>query len=77
MFTHVSTNSVCGLRQRTVSVIVPRAMRAWRERRSFREIVEGAPGVTAHLSADQIADAFNPATHQSNVDAIFERVGLA
>ena len=64
-------------REVAYDTVQPLAMASWRERRSFREIVEGAPGITAHLSAEQIASAFDPAYHQSQVDGIFERVGLA
>lgn len=64
-------------REDAYDTVQPLAMQAWRERRSFREIVEGAPGITAHLSPDQIDDAFDPAYHQAQVDTIFERVGLA
>ncbi len=63
-------------REAAYDTVQPLAMAAWRERRGFRAIVEAAPGVTAHLSPEQIARAFDPATHQSNVDEIFERVGL-
>ena len=63
-------------REVAYDTVQPLAMQAWRERRSFREIVEGAPGITGKLSAEQIADAFDPAYHQSEVDTIFERVGL-
>jgi adenylosuccinate lyase len=63
-------------REDAYDTVQPLAMEAWRERRSFREIVEGAPGITAHLSAEQIADAFDPAYHQAQVGVIFERVGL-
>ncbi len=64
-------------REDAYDTVQPLAMQAWRERRSFREIVEGAPGITGHLSSRQIADAFDPAYHQARVDEIFERVGLA
>ena len=63
-------------REDAYDTVQPLAMEAWRERRSFREIVEGAPGITAHLSAEQIADAFDPTYHQAQVGVIFERVGL-
>ena len=63
-------------REAAYDTVQPLAMQAWRERRSFREIVEAAPGIADALSADQIASAFDPATHQSQVDGIFERVGL-
>ncbi|PAP75155.1 adenylosuccinate lyase [Rubrivirga marina] len=64
-------------REDAYDTVQPLAMQAWRERRSFREIVEGAPGITAYLSDDQIAGAFDPAYHQAQVGTLFERVGLA
>ena len=64
-------------REAAYDTVQPLAMQAWRERRSFREIVQAAPGITDALTPEQIAAAFDPATHQAHVDAIFERVGLA
>ena len=64
-------------REAAYDAVQPLAMEAWRERRSFREIVEAAPAVADVLSPDQIASAFDPATHQAHVDEVFERVGLA
>lgn len=64
-------------REAAYDTVQPLAMRAWRERRSFRGIVEAAPEVTGHLTPDQIEDAFDPAYHTARVDEIFERVGLA
>ncbi|MEO0558827.1 MAG: adenylosuccinate lyase, partial [Bacteroidota bacterium] len=55
-------------REDAYDTVQPLAMQAWRERRSFREIVEGAPGITAHLSAEQIASAFDPSYHMARVD---------
>ena len=63
-------------REAAYDLVQPLAMQAWRERRSFRAIVE-ASAITEHLSEDAIADAFDPAHHLRHVDAIFERVGLA
>ena len=63
-------------REAAYDTVQPLAMEAWRERRSFREIVEASDAVTAALSADQIEGAFDPAYHQARVDEIFERVGL-
>ena len=63
-------------REAAYDTVQPLAMQAWRERRSFREIVEAAPPVADALSPEQIADAFDPAYHQTRVDEIFERVGL-
>ena len=64
-------------REAAYDAVQPLAMEAWRERRSFREIVEAAPGVTAHLAPEQVASAFDPAYHTARVDEVFERVGLA
>jgi adenylosuccinate lyase len=63
-------------REAAYDAVQPLAMQAWRERRSFRAIVEQAPALTAHLSAADIAAAFDPAYHLAQVDEIFERVGL-
>ena len=63
-------------REAAYDAVQPLAMTAWRERRSFREIVEAAPPVADALTADQIADAFDPAYHTARVDEVFERVGL-
>ncbi len=63
-------------RETAYDTVQPLAMQAWSERRSFREIIEAAPGITAHLSPEAIADAFDPAYQIRNADVIFERVGL-
>ncbi|MEL6616489.1 MAG: adenylosuccinate lyase [Bacteroidota bacterium] len=63
-------------REAAYDTVQPLAMMAWRERRSFREIIDGAPGITAHLSPEAIADAFDPAYQIRNADEIFDRVGL-
>ena len=63
-------------REAAYDLVQPLAMQAWRERRSFRAIVE-ASAITEHLAAEAIADAFDPAHHLRHVDAIFARVGLS
>jgi adenylosuccinate lyase len=52
-------------------------MRAWRERRSFLQLLMADPAVTDHLSADELKACFDPAGYLRNVDAIFRRVGLS
>ena len=64
-------------REDAYDTVQPRAMQAWQERRSFREIVEADPAITEHLSEEQVAEAFDPAYHLRRVGEIFERVGLA
>lgn len=63
-------------REEAYDLVQPLAMRAWRERRSFRELVEGSKDLTAHLEPADIDAAFDPAHHLRYVDQIFERVGL-
>lgn len=64
-------------REAAYDLVQPRAMQAWEERRSFREIVLADPAITAHLTREAIEAAFDPTYHLRHVDAIFERVGLA
>lgn len=63
-------------REQAYDTVQPRAMQAWEEQRSFRDIIENTPEITAVLNAEEIADAFNPAWHLKNVDTIFRQVGL-
>ncbi|SDW70376.1 adenylosuccinate lyase [Paenibacillus sp. CF384] len=63
-------------REQAYDTVQPRAMQAWEEQRQFRDIIESTPEITAHLSADEIADAFNPAWHLKHVDTIFRRLEL-
>jgi adenylosuccinate lyase len=63
-------------REEAYDMVQPRAMQAWEERRSFREIVEADETIGAHLSPDEISAAFDDEVHLSQVDAIFNRVGL-
>ena len=62
-------------REAAYDLVQPQAMQAWKERRSFREIVEAGP-VAERLSAEQIGAAFDPAYHARHVDELFARVGL-
>jgi adenylosuccinate lyase len=63
-------------REEAYDLVQPRAMRAWNERRSFREILDGDPEITSLLTPEEIADAFNVEYHLSRVDEILTRVGL-
>ena len=63
-------------REAAYDTVQPLAMQAWRERRAFRDIVAASPEISAALTPEQLADAFDPAYHQARVDEIFERVGL-
>ena len=63
-------------RQQAYEIVQKNAMRAWAERRSFRELLAQDPGVTAHLDAAALAECFDPAWYLRNVDAIYRRLNL-
>lgn len=63
-------------REKAYDTVQPRAMQAWEEQRSFRDIVECTPEITAVLTLDEIAECFDPSWHLKHVDTIFTRLGL-
>jgi adenylosuccinate lyase len=63
-------------RQRAYEIVQRNAMRAWRERRSFFELLSADAEVTGHLPADDLKTCFDPAWYLRHVDTIFRRVGL-
>jgi adenylosuccinate lyase len=66
-----------GLPRQVAYEIVQRdAMQAWRERRSFLEILTADAAVTDRLSPDELKSCFDPAWYLRNVDTVFRRVGL-
>ena len=64
-------------RQAAYELVQRHAMRAWRERRAFLELLAADPAVTAHVAADELKACFDPAWYVRNVDAVFRRLGLA
>lgn len=63
-------------RELAYDTVQPLAMKAWEERKPFRNFVEADPTIQKHLSEADIQDAFDLAHHTRRVDVIFERVGL-
>ncbi|MEK3719936.1 adenylosuccinate lyase [Paenibacillus sp. FSL H8-0034] len=63
-------------REQAYDTVQPRAMQAWEEQRSFRDIIENEPVIREQLSAEEIDDCFNPTWHLKHVDTIFKRLGL-
>jgi len=63
-------------RQGAYEVVQRVAMRAWREQRSFQELLAQDPEVAARLSAEELKACFDPSWYLRNVDAIYERLGL-
>jgi adenylosuccinate lyase len=63
-------------RQHAHDIVQRNAMRAWRERTGFKELLEADPEVTARLQPADLAACFEPAWYLRNVDAIYRRAGL-
>lgn len=63
-------------REKAYDTVQPNAMKAWEEQRSFREIIESDATIREYLSADEIAECFDPSWHLKHVDTIFKRLGL-
>ncbi|WP_409342920.1 adenylosuccinate lyase [Paenibacillus sp. MBLB4367] len=64
-------------REQAYDTVQPKAMQAWEEQRSFRDIVENDSVIREQLSMDEIADCFDPSWHLKHVDTIFARLELA
>ncbi len=63
-------------RQQAYEIVQANAMTAWREQRSFQELLAKDPEVGRHLTADELGECFDPGWYLRNVDAIYRRLGL-
>ncbi len=63
-------------REKAYDLVQPQAMQAWAAGRAFRELVLENKEICEHLSEAEINEAFDARYHLSQVDYIFERVGL-
>ncbi|MEX2572774.1 MAG: adenylosuccinate lyase [Balneolaceae bacterium] len=63
-------------REEAYDTVQPLAMKAWEEKRPFRELVEENPTVRSSLGPEEIDSAFDWQHHTKNVDRIFKRAGL-
>ncbi|MGI4829221.1 MAG: adenylosuccinate lyase [Janthinobacterium lividum] len=61
-------------REEAYRLVQGHAMDAWTNEKPFRELIGADPAVTARLSPEQIADAFDFRRQLGNIDAVFERV---
>src|SRR5438552_1413078 len=64
-------------RQKAYEIVQKNSMRAWRERRSFYELLAADPAVTEHLPPAELKACFDPSWYLRNVNAVFRRAGLA
>jgi len=63
-------------REKAYDTVQPLAMKAWEEKRMFRELVESDHTIKENLNSSEIDAAFDLNHHTRRVDEIFERVGL-
>lgn len=63
-------------REEAYDLVQPKTAYAWDHQVQFRPLLEADEKITAVLSAEEIADAFDYQWHMKNVDVIFKRVGL-
>ncbi|MET0851025.1 MAG: adenylosuccinate lyase [Candidatus Rokuibacteriota bacterium] len=63
-------------RQEAYELVQKNAMRAWRERTAFRDLLAADPDVRARLGDAALDECFDAAWYVRNVDAIYKRVGL-
>lgn len=63
-------------RETAYDTVQPLAMKAWEEKRAFRELVESDDTIKESLTAEEIEDAFDLNHHTRRVDEIFKRAGL-
>ncbi|MFT4604341.1 MAG: adenylosuccinate lyase [Rhodothermales bacterium] len=64
------------VREKAYDTVQPLAMRAWTERRSFKDLVDASPEIAEYLTPEEIAAEFDVEYHLQRVDEIIERVGL-
>lgn len=63
-------------REKAYDTVQPLAMKAWEEKRTFRDLVEADDTIKENLNSAEIDAAFDLNHHTRRVDEIFERVGL-
>jgi adenylosuccinate lyase len=65
------------LREDAYAIVQGNAHQAWnQEGGDFRALIAQDPQVQAHLSAEELAECFNPQHHLQNLSAIYQRLGI-
>ena len=64
-------------RQTAYELVQHNAMRAWRERTAFRDLLAADAEIMRRLTPAELDECFDPSWHLRNVDAVFRRVNLA
>jgi adenylosuccinate lyase len=63
-------------RQAAYELVQRHAMRAWRERRPFLELLQADPTITERLAPAELKACFDPSWYLRHVETIFKRVGI-
>jgi adenylosuccinate lyase len=63
-------------RQAAYEIVQRHAMRAWRDRRPFLELLQADPAVTERVAPAELKACFDPTWYLRHVDTIFKRIGL-
>ncbi len=63
-------------RQAAYELVQRSAMRAWRERTAFHDLLATDPEIMAKLAPAELEACFDPSWYLRNVDAVFRRAGL-
>jgi adenylosuccinate lyase len=63
-------------RQKAYELVQRASMRAWKERRSFYELLADDPAVTERVGPGELKACFDPSWYLRNVTAVFRRAGL-
>jgi len=63
-------------RQDAYELVQRNAMKAWKERVSFLELLEADGEVTSHLSKQELRKLFDYGYYLKHIDRTFERLGL-
>jgi adenylosuccinate lyase len=63
-------------RQEAYAIVQRNAMRAWKERTAFRDLLAADPDVVGRLQPAALDACFDASWYVRNVDAIYRRVGL-
>ena len=64
-------------RQEAYQIVQRNAMISWKERRSYRDVLDGDNDITSRLDSGQIDDLFEYSYYTRYVDDSFRRLGLA
>ncbi|MCY0896526.1 MAG: adenylosuccinate lyase [Alicyclobacillaceae bacterium] len=63
-------------REEAYDTVQPRAMQAWEEGRSFRDLIGSVEEVQERLTQQELDECFNPDWHTKHVDLILQRLGI-